>query len=324
MWEIQEDDLADIAAGAAILGAGGGGNPYIGRLRVRESLRAGSRITVVDPDELEDDILVAVCGAMGSPIVSYEKLPRGNEETSAVEELGRFLGRRFDAIAPFEMGGGNSMAAMVVAGKLGVPLVDGDGMGRAFPELQMTTYQIFGAPPCPAVLADERGNRVLFPAIEDARRLERIARAATVAMGGHVGVAMSPMSGQLCRQLIIPRTLTLARQIGAAVVAACRSGADPSNGVIAVAGGRRHLRGKVVDVERQNRQGFARGSLTLDGTGVDSDRRARIEFQNENLVLFEDGKALATVPDVITLVSTERGEPLTTELVSYGCRADVL
>ena len=68
------------------------------------------------------------------------------------------MGRKLDAIAPFEMGGANSMVPMIVAAALDIPLVNGDGMGRAFPELQMITYLIYGASPSPAAIADERGN----------------------------------------------------------------------------------------------------------------------------------------------------------------------
>ncbi len=188
----------------------------------------------------------------------------------------------------------------------------------------MTPYAIYGAPPCPSAIADERGNRVIFSAVTDGRWLERLARSVTVSMGGHAGVATAPMSGEFCRRVIIPSTLTLARDIGLAVDEAVRSKSQPCDAVLSVTQGLLYLRGKVVDVERKNTSGFARGSLTLEGTGAFSGRRVRIEFQNENLVLWEDGEARATVPDLITLITTDRGEPLTTELVSYGSRADVL
>jgi DUF917 family protein len=324
VWEIREQDLGPISVGAAILGSGGGGNPHIGRLRARESLRASKRIHVITPSELADDDHVVVCGAMGSPVISYEKLPGGDEEIAALRELEAFTGHKVDAVAPFEMGGGNSMAAMIVAAEAGVPLVDGDGMGRAFPELQMTTYVIYGAPPCPSAIADERGNRVIFSSVPDARWLERLARSVTVGMGGHAGVATNPMSGQFCRNVIIPGTLTLARDIGLAVEEAVSSKSDPFLGVLSVTQGLHYLRGKVIDVERRNTSGFARGSVTLEGTGAFSGRSVRIDFQNENLVLWEGEEARATVPDLITLITTDRGEPLTTELLSYGSRADIL
>jgi DUF917 family protein len=56
------------------------------------------------------------------------------------------------------------------------------------------------------------------------------------------------------------------------------------------------------------------------------DNRAelRIEFQNENLIARRDGEVLATVPDLITLVTEEEGEPIGTEVLRYGLRVAVL
>ncbi len=143
-------------------------------------------------------------------------------------------------------------------------------------------------------------------------------------MGGHAGIATAVMDGAFCKRTIIPHTLTLARSIGSAVLEARAEKADPSEAVVAVSGGRRYLRGKVTDVERRMAKGFARGHMTVEGVGPDAGRTIRIDFQNENLVIWEDGSATVTVPDLISLVTTDTGEPITTELISYGFRADVL
>ena len=282
------------------------------------------RQKVIDPKEIEDGDRLVVVGGMGSPVVSYEKIAQGGEETAAALALEKHLGEKFDAIAPFEMGGGNSMVPMIVSARMGIPLVDGDGMGRAFPELQMITYLIYGGSPTPSALADERGNVVVFSEVVDARWLERIARAATIEMGGHAGLATAVMDGAFCKRSIIPNTLQLARSIGRAVLHARETKSDPSAAVIDVAGGMRYLRGKVTDVHRRPAKGFARGHVVLEGVGDDAGRSIRIDFQNENLVIWEEDEPKVTVPDLISLVITETGEPITTELVRYGFRADVL
>jgi len=324
MWEITEEDLEAAALGAGILGTGGGGNPYLGRLRAREQLRAGRRIRVIDPTEIADDDLLIVAGGMGSPVVAYEKISGGEEETDAVRAVERHLGKKFNAIAPFEMGGGNSMVPLVIGALLDIPVVDGDGMGRAFPELQMITYLIYGGDPSPSALADERGNRIVVDQVVDSTWLERLLRGVTIEMGGHAGLATAVMDGAFCKTAIIPNTLTLAKEIGEAVLAARKQHQSPSEAVLKVAGGKRFLRGKVTDVERRTTRGFAMGRLILEGSEEDTGRQIAIDFQNENLVIREDGEPTVTVPDLITLVTTDEGEPITTELIRYGYRADVL
>ncbi|MCH8871094.1 MAG: DUF917 family protein, partial [Chloroflexi bacterium] len=49
-----------------------------------------------------------------------------------------------------------------------------------------------------------------------------------------------------------------------------------------------------------------------------------IEFQNENLVARLDGETVCIVPDLICIVDSDRGEPITTELLRYGFRVTVL
>lgn len=324
MWELAEGDLEALATGAAILGAGGGGNPYLGRLRVQGSLRRGLRVRVMEPNDLQDDALVVSAGGMGAPLVSYEKIPQGDEESRAVSALAEHVGRPFDAVAPLEMGGGNSMVALVVGAALGIPVLNGDGMGRAFPKLQMLTYLFNGGSPAPAAIADEKGNSLVFTHLADSETLERLARQVTIQMGGHAGVAVPVMDGAHCKATIVAGTLRLAHRIGRALIEARAAKADSSSAILAVTGGARYIRGKIIDVERRITGGFAAGRVVIEGIDADSGRRIEIDFQNENLILWEGGEPRIMVPDLITLVATDRGEPLTTEVVRYGYRTDVL
>ena len=138
-----------------------------------------------------------------------------------------------------------------------IPLVDGDGMGRAFPELQMITYLIYGGSPSPSAIADERANEVVIAEVASAKWLERIMRAATIEMGGHTGLATSVMDGAFCKRTIIPHTLGLARSIGRAILESRIAKSDPSDAITEVAGGVRYLRGKVVDVDRRTTSGLS-------------------------------------------------------------------
>lgn len=77
----------------------------------------------------------------------------------------------------------NSLEPFAVAAELGVPVVDADGMGRAFPELQMFLPFIYGAQPHPAAIADEKGNVLAMAKVVSSRELENYFRIICINMG---------------------------------------------------------------------------------------------------------------------------------------------
>ena len=48
-WELSEKDVECLAIGAGILGCGGGGDPYAGRLRALQQLEKGKKIKIINP-----------------------------------------------------------------------------------------------------------------------------------------------------------------------------------------------------------------------------------------------------------------------------------
>jgi uncharacterized protein len=323
-WGIDEPSLAAISLGAAILGTGGGGSPYIGWLRTRQQLRAGRHIGVVRLDELDDDDLIIATSSIGAPTVSNEKIERGDECLRAVEIIEDYVGRRAAAVVTDEIGGANALEPMVVAALKGIPVVDADGMGRAFPELQMTTFYIYGLDPYPTALADEKGNTVLFRHATSPVWLERAARAVTIQMGCHAGMAGPPMTAGRAREVAIPGTVRQAWGLGRTVLEARSTKRDPIAAVIDDGNGNLLLRGKIVDVDRRTTKGFARGTIILEGFDEFEGKQYAIEFQNENLICRAGDQVLATVPDLICVLDSESGTPVTTEELRYGSRVSVI
>jgi DUF917 family protein len=214
MWQVTEDDIESIAIGAGILGAGGGGNPYLGKIRMQMLLRQGYKATVIDLDDLPDDALVTEVGAMGAPTVGVEKLPRGDEPRIALEALEQYTGKTIDAILCAEIGGGNSVEPLVASALTGKPVVDADAMGRAFPEMQMSTHFINGVACTPAVMVDEKGNRIVFSSVISPFELERFARHLCITMGCRAMMALPVMTGAQARKTSVPRTQSLAKRLG--------------------------------------------------------------------------------------------------------------
>ncbi len=318
------DDTAAIAIGAGILGTGGGGSTYLNRLRLNKELRAQDRaVAVIRADDVPDDALVCAVGGMGAPTVSNEKLQEGQEIKRAVRALEDHLRRKIYAIVIGEIGGGNALGPMITALQCGLPVVDGDSMGRAFPELQMDTFMIYGLAPAPFVLADAHGNVSIFKRIGSAEQAEAFARSLTIEMGGSAGLVMPIMSGADMKATIIRDTLSLAKRIGEAVLDCRAHSIEPAETVAALCNGEVIFTGKIVDVNRRTVEGFARGRLKVSAFD-DFNTQMEIDFQNENLIARVGEDVLCTVPDLITLVSLEDGEAIGTESLRYGLRVAVL
>ncbi|MBN9157523.1 DUF917 domain-containing protein [Microbacterium sp.] len=326
-WLLTAADLPDLARGATLLGTGGGGDPYIGSKLVERVLGDGA-ITILDPEDLPDDLFVIPTAQMGAPTVMVEKIPAGTEPTLALRALEAHLGRTADATMPIECGGINSMIPLVVAAETGLPVVDADGMGRAFPELSMETFAVYGVHGSPLALAGERGETVIIDTGDDDRQMEWLARAITIRLGGVGHIAEYAMSGADVRRTAVPRTISMALALGRAIREAREQHRSPFAAIAETLSRTlyTHVRelavGKVVDVERRTTEGFAKGRAVI--APLEGDGAFEIQFQNENLIARRDGEVVAIVPDLICVVDHETAEPITTEGLRYGQRVRVL
>ncbi|WP_205787473.1 DUF917 domain-containing protein [Specibacter cremeus] len=316
-------DVANLARGAAILGTGGGGDPYIGRLLAEAAIREHGPVRVASVEDLPDDAVVLPVAMMGAPTVMVEKLASGAQFAQAVTSLARYLGVTPTHIACIEAGGINSTIPIVAAAQLGLPLVDGDGMGRAFPEIQMVLPTIYGVRATPMSICDEKGNSGVFETVDN-KWAERLARPATVEMGCSTIISTFAMSGAQVKQAYVRGTLSLCERLGRAVVDAREAHRDPVLAVTDILGGRVVAAGKVTDVQRRTTTGFARGQATVEGIGVNAGSSIELEFQNEHLLVRVDGVAQTSTPDLIMVLDAETAEPVTTEALRYGMRVRVI
>ncbi|MDA8206766.1 MAG: DUF917 domain-containing protein [Thermaerobacter sp.] len=319
MKEIGLQELADLAVGATLLGTGGGGDPFIGRLMAEAAISRYGPVRLADAEELPDEGLVVPAAMMGAPTVMVEKIPNGREIETAVATLEKILDKTAVAVMTIEAGGINSMIPLAVAAQMNLPVIDGDSMGRAFPELQMTSFHVFGLKATPMALVDEKGNSLVIDAIDNPWT-ERLARTATVAVGGASIIALYPMTGRAAKRSMVRGTLTKAMDIGHLLGRSRRSREEKLNVLREQHGAVELFTGKVVDVERRSGDGFARGTVSCIGLGAYADRVLRIEFQNENLIAMCDGRVVATVPDLICVADRETLMPITTEGLMYGQR----
>jgi uncharacterized protein len=321
---IERDELEQLATGAGILGAGGGGSAYLPWLNVRGFYAAGGRVALLDPADLADGDAVAVVADMGAPLVAQERLSDPAFAAKPVRMMEDYTGRPFRAVMAAEIGGGNAFQPLLVASATGLPVVDADATGRAFPEAQMASFAIAGLPMFPLALADIRDNEVIVTRAAGWEWTERIGRKVCTEFGSIVATCEAPRTGAEVKRHGVLRTVTQAIALGRAVRGTRRRHDDPVTDAARAGHGRLLFRGKVADVQRRTTEGFLRGDARLEGLDEDSRRRFDVAFQNEYLVGWRDSTVAVTSPDLICLLDAVSGEAVGAESLRYGQRIGVV
>lgn len=322
-----EQDIIDMARGAAFLGTGGGGDPYIGQLFVRSQMKRGRMAKIADPSEVADDAFIISIFAIGAPPPFLEQLVSEKLLTNVLTRFEAIAGRRIDALICAEIGGFNSMMPLAISAMTGLPAVDADGIGRAVPHMEMTTFSILGLKASPVLLMDEFGNEAVINTVDDAT-CEIMVRQICGALGASVIGAGYPMTGQQMKQCAVLHTVTETLEIGRCIRRERENGEDLFAALLV------HLNrdgrfarvlfdGKIIDVTHEIRDGWHWGRATIRGL-ANPDDVLTVDLQNEYTVARLNGKTVTIVPDLIAILDRESGEPLTAESLSYGQRVKVI
>ena len=322
MRKLTIEDIDDLAAGATLLGTGGGGDPYVGKLLVKQAIADHGSAKIVEPDDLPEKGRVFTTAIIGAPTVILEKIPAGTEFRAGIGALAAYLGEDPVALMPIEVGGVNTLVPIATAVELGIPIVDADGMRRAFPQIEMTVFTLHGLMATPLSIADEKGNMCVFEATTN-QKAEALARAVVVELGMANAISCYPMTVGDVRRAGIHGSITYCTEVGRRL-AQIKQGAEGAwRELLDYTDAALIFSGKVIDIDRRTTEGFARGTVVLEHL-EDATRTMRVEIQNENLIAFEDGKAVVTVPDLLCLLDYESTDPMTTESLAYGQRLNVL
>src|SRR5260370_25510492 len=227
-------------------------------------------------------------------------------------------GCRFDAVMSLEIGGGNAIQPFMAAAVLGLPVVDADCMGRAFPEAQMTSFAIHDLRMYPLTVAAVRDTGVIVARAAAWKWMERLSRKACVEVGSIAATCKAPRTGKEVKECAILYSTTKAIRLGETVQAARRAHRDPVQAIIEAERGLLLFKGKIRDVARRATEGFLRGTATLDGLDAFRGSAFPLAFQNEFAVGWLAGVPRGTTPDPICVMATVSGETHGTETLRYG------
>jgi len=136
------DDLRFIAAGAAVLGSGGGGS-YSDALRLLDELQSSDPDLSVRVRDYDGSTSACVLALLGSPNrgASLGLASVRASLSNTLRALEKASGSGLGCVIPAEIGAINSLIPLVAAAsRPDLWVVDGDGAGRAVPQLGQTTF----------------------------------------------------------------------------------------------------------------------------------------------------------------------------------------
>lgn len=327
MKKLTRHDLEDILFGAVILGTGGGGELSEGLALIDDALSKGKEFVMVSLDEAPQDALICTPYMLGAISAlpkdqekQYERLPRIAEPSilAAYRRFEDYLGKRFYGTISCELGGSNTAIAFYAAAMSGAYIIDADPAGRAVPEITHSTYYINSLPAAPIVMANEFGEALICENVLDDARAEHIVRALSMVSRNDIAAIDHALEIKEIREAVIPGAITMAMNMGKTWRTAIDSGADIPSAIADEGAGFVAFRGTVEACDWQTVDGFTIGNVAIAGKAAFADDQYKIWLKNENMIGRLNGEVHATIPDLICMIDTDTGKPVTNPNYEVG------
>lgn len=326
MKVITEQWIQALYYGSLFTACGGGEySEHLPSLVVKQLRRHGS-VPLLSLRDLDEGSSYLTVGIMGSMLES--SLQTGAESKDVVRRYCDAAGVSCSGVFTIEASSLNVLFPILTAAMLKVPIIDGDCMGRAFPEFQMTTAQAAGRSIVPISIMTPGGEYYHF---EDLDNLifELKAREIVSHTGGIAYFAGFSLRAQEVRSLLIPGTLSFSHDIGACFL-------DPVSYPSLLWDLQRVTKnsiygravelfiGSIISLKKVNEGGRSWMEFTLQGNGDYQGSRFSLLTQNEALIAFRDDRIAAMVPDIITMIDMHSLKPVSLSAMHKDLRVAVI
>ncbi len=319
------DDVDGLLVGLGILGTGGGGDPEGWGRSILDADRAAGRVcTLIDPQDVPDDAFVVSGGYLGSVAddVALAQIVERWETSFELERAVRLVasehGRRVDYLVPFELGGGNTPVVMSCAARLGIPMIDGDGVGRAAPETHMCSFLGHGISLTPMPLVGADGTEVMVRA-GDVLLADAVGRCVAARGRGLLANAHYGTEGRALKRAVVPGTVTKAALLGRFVLDSGLQGEAGLDAVAGFLGGYPLLHGVVTAARRRESAGFFVMDVSIEGVGRDQGRSMEMVIKNEVMCAKEGGRSRVVFPDLVLVLDPATLRGVMSPEMSPGC-----
>jgi len=336
MRNLTKEDVWALIVGASALATGGGGAAPTYEAFCANTdpvLEQGYKPTLLDVKELKDNDMIFMdvgCGGgirreqqerymryypregwqkqidLVYPLNSWSKFENVRFTESHLKKLEELVGGKPIAYLAFEVGPLDA-GQLLGAARRGLPLVDADCAGyRAVPELSLTKLNIIDAPVAPYTIGTSWGDLLIGTQVLSHQRWEDISRAIATFSGGGCSPAMA-MTGKIVKEGTAHNTISLAINVGKAVLKARESEDDPVAAVVKSSGGYKIFEGEVAGFTNERKGAFVYGHAWIEGTGDYKDKTFKLYYKNENQISWIDEEPYITCPDPFTVLDKDTG-----------------
>lgn len=321
---LTEKDVEPAVRGGSVYAAGGGGWADHGRMLGHAACGVG-RPELVSVDELDPEAWVATAAAIGAPASTTAWEMRGVDYVNAVRLLRKELGEPLAGLMVGQNGRSSTLNGWLPAAVLGLKVVDAVGDVRAHPTGDMGSIGLAGSPE-ETIQTAVGGNRAENRYIELVTRgatakVSPILRTASDMSGGFIASCRNPVRASYVKTHAALGGITLALELGEAILAAEGRGASVIDAIVSTTGGAIIAEGEIASKDVvYTREAFDVGRIVV-GRG---DAARTLHVMNEYMAVDgADGARLATFPDVITTLDPS-GEPLSVGQLRPGMAVLVL
>lgn len=305
---LEYKNLDNYCRGIRFLGSGGGGNPDLLRSFVQNAFDAYGPVSLLDPNNLYEDDLILPIEFIGAPVPPHkQREPFVPNLKQLIEFAQNDIGLVARGLMPVEIGGANALTPFCVAGSMNLPVLNGDLLGRALPELTMISTNIKKILPSKAYLGHLHTQEIKIIEVPSYEELEEKARN-EAKKSPHYAVALIPipLKGSKILGSAIPYTITRALSLGSIIK--LEELIDALSATV-------HCVGTITDWAHKIENGFLIGTITIKNT---EGKEIFIDVKNEYLKLWQDKTLKALVPDLIILWKEETREALASDQIKIG------
>lgn len=289
--EINENNLKFLCRGAAFLGSGGGGDVNNLYPLVINLIKKNGPIPLIEVTNIKEEGLILGIECIGAPVPknkNKKKLTYSFE--SLINIVQNDLNMPITAVMPIEIGGSNALTPLCVAHQLSTCVLDGDLLGRAFPEIPMVTLSLFDMFPRRTYISSPDGLCANILNCENYGELEQKAREYASQNENYTALLVSAILHKKdLSKVVIPNTISLAMRIGEQ---------ETLSDLLKTVNGKIIAQGKVTDTFLQIMKGFLVGNVTI----MQGNDQITVYLKNEFLKVESNQTVLAKSPDIISIL----------------------